>query len=191
MTKKIIIVLLLIIIISGGYIIYSEYFREPTTKEIIQDLFAEKYELKTSKIRVSIEQAVLNHAMGKVVINKEEKNFLAVKEDEEWMLVFDGAEGFPCSVVGRYMFPNSMVPECHVGESVINRGAENGCLESGGEPILETYCQPIQNYPNTCEETFSTCEIDEFEEIDEIYEVNTCLCGPTRCFNGTKCVKKD
>jgi len=86
----------------------------PEATDAIKQAFADKYKKPLTDIRVSVGEADATHAKGGVGFNMngefgEGGNFLAVKQDGAWKIVFDGNGGVACSTLEPYNFPASMI----------------------------------------------------------------------------------
>jgi len=86
----------------------------PEATEAIKQAFADKYKKPLADIRVTVGEADDTHAKGGVGFNMngvagEGGNFLAVKADGKWKIVFDGNGGVACSTLVPYNFPASMI----------------------------------------------------------------------------------
>lgn len=86
---------------------------EESTTEILTNLFAEKYPKYKDTIILKINKETSNHARGWVIfINWEEGwNFLAVKIDNKWQIVFDWNGQISCEL-SKYGFPEDMLSDC-------------------------------------------------------------------------------
>jgi len=129
--KKLLVIIIILAIIGGvGYFGYKYLTREvlveeddeeETTivskEEAIRNLFAGKYDKDLSEISITIDKEEGNYVAGGVAFGEggpgEGGHFLAVKDDNQWKLVYDGNGSIPCDGVDLYEFPSHMVPECY------------------------------------------------------------------------------
>ena len=85
----------------------------PELSGIIEQLFADKYKKPLSEIKVTIAQSTAQHVRGSVLFGRPGQgaggNFLAVKADGNWKLVFDGNGGIACKDLEPYGFPQEMI----------------------------------------------------------------------------------
>ncbi len=92
-------------------------WEEPCWPEVttaLQQAFADKYKKPLADIRVSVGEADATHAKGGVGFSVngvagEGGNFLAVKADGKWKIVFEGNGQIACSTLAPYNFPASMI----------------------------------------------------------------------------------
>ncbi len=82
--------------------------------ESLKKFFAEKYNKNISDIQIDIDQKETPYLKGTVTFKLAMKGglFLAVKDTNNWLVVFDGNESIPCKTISPYDFPKSMVSEC-------------------------------------------------------------------------------
>jgi len=88
----------------------------PEATDAIRQAFADKYKKPLADIRVSVGEADEAHAKGGVGFSMngefgEGGNFLAVKSDGKWKIVFDGNGGVACSTLEPYKFPEAMIKD--------------------------------------------------------------------------------
>lgn len=81
--------------------------------EIIQQLFAEKYNKNADDVIITIQQEDDSHARGGVQFEPGAPGgiFLVAKVDGEWQLVHDGNGQIPCDL-RKYGFPEEMISDC-------------------------------------------------------------------------------
>ena len=96
----------------------AELTTKGKTYEEIRKLFAKKYAISLNTISLGIQQEDLNHIRGAAAVDKrdgensESEIFLAAKENNEWVLVFDGNGRINCAEMEKYDFPKEMVQDC-------------------------------------------------------------------------------
>lgn len=87
---------------------------EKRSYDLIEDALAEKNNILPSDFTLGINKLTLTHFRG--LISGKEGIILAVKQDNEWIIVFDGVYGttksYTCSSVAPYDFPESMIKDC-------------------------------------------------------------------------------
>ncbi len=85
-----------------------------TLKEMIQDLFVEKYGLVRDSVGLEFTQEADGYIKGNISIGKNDTGsiFLAVRTDKKWELVFDGNGAYRCSLAEKYDFPLEMTEDC-------------------------------------------------------------------------------
>jgi len=83
------------------------------SEDDIHAAFAKKYPKYAETVVVSVYQESGNYARGSVSFAPGEGggNFLAVKTDGLWQIVFDGNGQIPCSL-SQYGFPSDMLSDC-------------------------------------------------------------------------------
>ena len=86
----------------------------PEVTDAIKQAFADKYKKPLDQIRVTVGQADDTHSKGGIGFSMngefgEGGNFLAVKADGKWKIVFDGNGAVACSTLEPYKFPASMI----------------------------------------------------------------------------------
>ncbi|MBZ9572273.1 hypothetical protein KJA15_03010 [Patescibacteria group bacterium] len=156
-------------------------------EELIQKLFAEKYNKKMAEITININQETEGHLRGGVVFQpggpENSGMFLAAKVDGDWELVHDGQGAILCSAIEPYNFPVDMVIECFDEEAgkVKDRAGE-ACVNSGGEITTSLCCKATSDYPNLC--LVGPCGCSP----DNSHQVKVCDCGEGKCFDGEQCI---
>lgn len=159
-----------------------------STKELVKNLFAEKYDKDLTEVAVNIDKETKNHVFGSVVFGQggqgEGGMFLAVKVNGVWELVYDGNGSISCSAVDPYDFPVDMVPECIEEDSQPRDRIGQACVDSGGIIEKSLCCKSSNEFPNLC--LIGACGCSP----DNSYEVRVCNCEEGKCFNGCECVLK-
>lgn len=82
--------------------------------KLIQQEFSKKYSKPVENVNLTINRRVGNFAQGGVTFEGEYggAGWLAVKEDGNWIIVFDGNGAIPCADVAPYNFPAEFIPGC-------------------------------------------------------------------------------
>jgi spore germination protein GerM len=79
-----------------------------TTEDLIKELFSKKYDKPISEITINISAQDETHVRGGVSFSPGGSEnggmFLAVKENNQWKLVYDGNGAAPCKELGEYGF---------------------------------------------------------------------------------------
>lgn len=123
---------------------------ELTTRDVVQSLLAEKYDVSTKDIAIIVEQETEEHMRGVVRYpdKQEAGTFLASMGLGEWELVYDGNDAPDCGALVARNFPESMIFDCKeygstkpvisagTGELLVSNFDE--CV-AAGNPILESY----------------------------------------------------
>lgn len=96
-----------------------------TDEESIAEAFAEKYIKPIEEVNITINQKAEPFARGGVAFTGEMGGamWLAYKEGNDWLIVFDGQGTIPCSAIEPYDFPIEMASECwdEVNNKLIKR----------------------------------------------------------------------
>jgi hypothetical protein len=64
-----------------------------------------------------------------------------------------------------------------------NLEANQGCTSSGGSITLQSCCQSVSDFPNTC--AVGACGCSEADSK----QVSVCVCPEGYCFDGNECVQ--
>jgi putative hemolysin len=109
----------------------------------LKQLFADKYKKKIADVSVTINQATNDYARGGVKLSAaktaEGGNFLAVKVNGSWQIIFDGNGSINCNLKEQYGFPDEMLSDCASEQKTTtnNAGIANPasvyCEEHGGK----------------------------------------------------------
>lgn len=93
--------------------------RAISDEEEIKVLLANQFNTKINNVDLKIIQSTENHIRGTVKIlndNQEAStistDFLAIKAEDNWQLVFYGDKAMTCEELMQYNFPEIMLPEC-------------------------------------------------------------------------------
>ncbi len=93
----------------------SKYFSRSALKHSLAMLFAEKNAMKDSVLIENL-WATENHVRGEVILEKPTQReaglFFGVKDNNEWVLVYEGNGSFKCSVLEFHAFPEQMQDGC-------------------------------------------------------------------------------
>ena len=79
---------------------------------IFENIFAANYEKDIDGINVDIEKNFNNYVRGTATMDDEVFIFLAVKDDEDWEVVFEDKESIKCEIIKDYNFPENMINDC-------------------------------------------------------------------------------
>lgn len=88
---------------------------EISDEDAITKAFADKYQKKTSDIKLKLSQNTGSLAQGSVSFKGEQGGgwWLAAKDAKSnWIIVQDGNGYVSCEAIKPYNFPKSMIPEC-------------------------------------------------------------------------------
>jgi hypothetical protein len=80
----------------------------PSDEQLIAAALAEKFNQPAEQLGISFAAITADHAKGGI----SNGYFLAVKQGNGWMIVYDGQATPPCREIEQYRFPIEMVPEC-------------------------------------------------------------------------------
>ena len=86
---------------------------ESDTREEIKQIFIKKYPSYEQTLSVNINFETENHVRGSINFEPNAPGgiFLAVKNNEDWQIVFDGNGEIPCTLK-EFGFPNDMISDC-------------------------------------------------------------------------------
>lgn len=188
--------ILVVVVVGGGYYILtkikvpvaSEETPTPiTVEDNLSKLFAEKYNKDASDVYLTIVKQTDTHILGGVKFGSEAGEggmFLAVKDGEQWKIVFDGNGSISCASIDPYNFPVDMLSECIDNSgNPVDRVAE-ACVKSGGKIEITFCCKSANDYPNSCAIGACGCSLENSREI------KTCVCADNKCWNGTSCAER-
>lgn len=100
-----------------------------SSPDIVKVLLASKYSIDSAMINVTLTAGYTDFLAGQAAIaavgGMIERNFLAVKQADEWQLAFDGDTAVPCAVLRQYNAPAAMVTGCHKAEDRAIRVVED------------------------------------------------------------------
>ena len=82
--------------------------------DLIEDALAEKNGLSARDFTLGINKLSLTHFRG--IVSGKEGVVLAAKQNDEWIIAFDGAydvtKSYTCSSVASFNFPAEMITDC-------------------------------------------------------------------------------
>jgi hypothetical protein len=94
----------------------SKFLSRDGVEQVFKRLFAEKNLIDDAAVSIEKFWITENHSRGEVVFTtdrgKEAGLFFAVKEDNKWVLVFEGNGSYKCSVLDFHAFPKQMQEGC-------------------------------------------------------------------------------
>lgn len=98
-----------------GFLDRSE-LPELSYEKLIRNALAKKYSKKVSEVDIKISKEADSHVRGAVTFapgdTENSGMFLAVKQGEDWKIVFDGNGSYACEDIEQYSFPEEMVEDC-------------------------------------------------------------------------------
>lgn len=81
---------------------------EITDENTLKAVLAAHLEADVNELTITIDQNTGTHARGGV----DNGYYLAVKVNDQWLIVADGQGALDCQVIAQYDFPSSILPEC-------------------------------------------------------------------------------
>ncbi len=100
----------------------------PSDEQLIAAALEEKFNQPVEQLGISFAAISADHAMGGI----SNGYFLAAKQGDGWVIVYDGQAAPPCDAIEQYQFPIHMVPEC------LDAGNQLVVRAEAGDPLSET-----------------------------------------------------
>lgn len=85
-------------------------------EQLLAEAFAEKYSKPLGEVSVDITKSVDTFATGGVKLSSDPQAegglFFAVKQNDKWVIAWDGNGTIPCTSINPYNFPTEIISEC-------------------------------------------------------------------------------
>ena len=83
--------------------------------DLIEEALAKKLDLTVDDFKTGIQKLTLSHFRGVVQWEEERTQLLASKENNDWVIVYEGESGqYTCESVEPFSFPNDMITDCQL-----------------------------------------------------------------------------
>lgn len=80
--------------------------------KLIREELAKVLQIDPKAATMIINQQTEKYIRGNVSYNEKDSSFLAAKENDKWIIVYDGAGKMRCDEVKKYDFPDEMIEDC-------------------------------------------------------------------------------
>ena len=87
---------------------------ESSAREILQELFVQKYPKYADTLSVRLNQETLTHARGGVTFVEGAPGgyFFADRKEDQWKIVLEGNGQISCTLLSEHGFPSEMMFDC-------------------------------------------------------------------------------